>query len=99
MFDFSQFGDYFSQPKPAGEFFQPTKRPISASELPQVTISGYTVTFNFPRNKEQETKALLIQDEGLNARDYVSVKVSFTDYEPSATVRPKMSQPGQSFRF
>ena len=78
----------------AGQHFTPTKNPIFVSEL-QGVISGYTVTFNFAKNV-QETKALFIKDEGSNARDYVSIKVSFTDYEPSATVCPKMSQPGQS---
>ena len=77
----------------AGQHFTPTKNPIFVSEL-QGVISGYTVTFNFAKNV-QETKALFIKDEGSNARDYVSIKVAFTDYEPSAAVRPKMSQPGK----
>ena len=43
---------------------------------------------------QQETKALLMKDD---ERDFVFVSVLFTDYEPSATVRPKMSQPGKSY--
>ena len=82
----------------AGQHFTSTKNPISALELhnlQNVSIIDHTVIFNFPQTV-QETKALFIKDEGSNARDYVSIKVSFTDYEPSATVCPKMSQPGKS---
>ena len=91
LFDSSQSNSF------AGQFFSSTKDPMSFSDLPDVEISGFTVTFNFPDNI-RETKALRISEEGSIARDYVSLKASFTDYEPSASVRPKMSQPGKSLR-
>ena len=91
-FDSSQYNSS------AGQHFTSSKNPISALEihkLVNVMISDYTVTFYFP-STVQETKALYIKEEKSNARDYVSIIVSFTDYEPSATVCPKMSQPGKS---
>lgn len=81
----------------AGEYFRKTKQknPIFPLEFSDVTFSDSTVTFNFPKNL-QETKALLVKEgETEWARNYISLKVYFTDYEPSATVRPKMSQPGK----
>ena len=79
----------------AGEFFRPTKVPVYPFQLPDVAISNNTVTFNFPNNI-QETKALRITNMVL---DFISIKAFFTDYEPSAIVRPKMSQPGKSSYF
>ena len=72
----------------AGQQFTSSKSAVSGSQL-SPTISGKTVKYQFT----EETKALLIADTSL---DFVSISVSFTDYEPETTVRPKMSQPGKS---
>ena len=68
--------------------------PINGYDVP-TEIIDYTVKYNF-QDFLPETKALKIEDD---ARDFVSLTASFTDYELSAVVRPKMSQPGKSSSF
>ena len=66
--------------------------PVSGSEIRNQISEQNTVKYDMP-DLFRDTKALYIKD---NTRDFVSISVSFTDYAPSTTVYPKMSQPGKS---
>ena len=80
----------------SGDSFTQFKRrgfgPVSGSEIRNQISEQNTVKYDMP-DLFRDTKALYIKD---NTRDFVSISVSFTDYAPSITVYPKMSQPGKS---
>ena len=72
-----------------GEHFRTLQDPINGSNI-HYEISAKTVKYYF---RYEGIKAFKIED---SVRDLLSLTVTFTDYLKTATVRPKMSQPGTS---
>ena len=72
-----------------GEHFRTLQDPIYGSYI-HYEISAKTVKYYF---RYEGIKAFKIED---SVRDLLSLTVTFTDYLKTATVRPKMSQPGTS---
>merc|ERR1712227_747503 len=83
QFDSSKMNNY------AGEQFSATEQEIDGSQVPSEISDFYKVKYNFA-DSFQDVQALYIKDD---FRDFVSLSVFFTDYEPSTIVHPKMSQP------
>ena len=79
----------------AGQQFSARKKAINGSQLSSEISDYYTVKYDFA-DSLQDVEALYIND---NSRDFSSLSVFFTDYEPSTIVHPKMSQPGMSSRL
>ena len=76
----------------AGQWFSSSEKAISGYEVSSKICDYYTVKYDFD-DSLRDTRALYIND---NFRDFVTISVFFTDYEPSTFVYPKMSQPGRS---
>ena len=79
----------------AGEQFSATEEEIYGSQLSSEISDYYKVKYNFA-DSFRDVRALYIKDD---FRDFFSLTVSFTDYEPWTIVHPKMSQPGMSLRL
>ena len=80
---------------PGDSFIQHGFGSVSGSEIQYHISEHNTVKYDIP-DLFRDTKALYIKD---TTRDFSSISVFFTDYAPSTTVYPKMSQPGKSLLF
>ena len=89
QFDSSQINTF------AGQQFSATKEEINGFQLSSEILDDYKVKYNFA-DSFRDVEALYITDD---FRDFFSLSVFFTDYEPWTIVHPKMSQPGMSSRF